>query len=146
LIHGQAEYAVTHEGRLYQFANLVTFNRFRRDPERYVPANDGRCPVKQLDDDKATPGDPRFGVLFQGRLYLCASKVDRQRFLKEPARYAVVGVAEKGFCPHCIVENGQFVRGDPRYSLTQEGRRYWFPDTTHRDAYLALAPVDSTHR
>ena len=145
LIHGQAEYTVTHQGRLYQFANLVTFNRFRRDPERYVPANDGLCPVKQLDDNQASPGDPRFGVLFQGRLYLCASKADRQRFLKQPARYAALGVAEKGFCPHCIVA-GQFVRGDPRYSLTQEGRRYWFPDAGHRDAFLASSPVDSTRR
>ncbi|MDR3618124.1 MAG: thioredoxin family protein [Paludisphaera borealis] len=146
LIHGQAEYTVTHQGRLYQFANLVTFNRFRRDPERYVPVNDGLCPVKQLDENKSAAGDPRFGVLFQGRLYLCASKAERQRFLQEPARYAAVGVAEKGFCPHCLVESGEFVRGDPRYSLTQEGRRYWFPDTSHRDAYLALAPSDSTRR
>lgn len=145
LVHGQAEYTVTHQGRLYRFANLVTFNRFRRDPERYVPANDGRCPVKQLDESRAAPGDPRFGVLFQGRLYLCASKADRLQFLKEPTRYAALGVAEKGYCPHCIVENGRFVQGDPRYSLTQEGRRYWFPDTTHRDAFLASS-TNSTRR
>ena len=49
LVQGQSEYTVTHEGRLYRFANLVTFNLFRRDPERYVPVNQGNCPVSQLD-------------------------------------------------------------------------------------------------
>jgi YHS domain-containing protein/thiol-disulfide isomerase/thioredoxin len=146
LVEGQAEYTVTHEGRLYRFANLLTFNRFRRDPERYVPANDGRCPVKQTDENQSVAGDPRFGALYQGRLYLCSSKIDRQKFLQDPPRYAAAGVAEKGYCPHCIAESGELVPGDPRYSVTQEGRRYWFPDSTHRDAFLALAPTDATRR
>jgi hypothetical protein len=146
LIPGRPEYAVTHQGRIFQFADLVTLNRFRRDPERFVPANDGNCPVKQLDESQPTPGDPRFGVLFQGRLYLCASRADRLRFLNEPARYAAVGAAERGFCPHCIAENGQYVRGDPRYTFTREGRSYWFPDATHRDAFVALSGTESTRR
>jgi len=146
LVAGQAEYAVTHEGRLYRFASILSFVRFRRDPERYVPANDGRCPVSQIDGEKTAAGDPRFGVVYQGRLYLCASKEERQTFLRQPERYAAVGVAEKGYCPHCLAENGELVRGNPRYSLTQDGRRFWFPDSNHRSAYLALAPTNSIRR
>jgi YHS domain-containing protein len=146
LVEGQPEYAVTHEGRLYRFASLVSFVRFRRDPERYVPANDGLCPVAQLDREKQAAGDPRYGVLYQGRLYLCASKEDRRKFLRDPERYAAVGVAEKGYCPHCLAESGERVRGNPRYSLTQDGRRFWFPDSSHRSAYLALAPSSSIRR
>ena len=67
---GQAEYTVTHEGRLYRFASMLTFNLFRRDPERFVPVNNGNCPVTQVELGKQQPGNPKFGVLYQGRLYL----------------------------------------------------------------------------
>jgi YHS domain-containing protein len=137
LVQGQSEYTVTHEGRLYRFANLVTFNLFRRDPERYVPVNQGNCPVSQVDRKAEQPGDPRYGVLFQNRLFLCATDADRRRFLEQPARYAAIDVAEQGFCPHCITQTGVLVRGDPRIELNREGRRYWFPDSTHREAFLA---------
>ena len=139
LVQGQAEYTVAHEGRLYRFANLVTCNLFRRDPQRYVPSNGGNCPVAQIERKAAEPGDPRFGVLFQNRLFLCATDSDRQKFLKEPARYAAVDVVEQGFCPHCLAERGLYVRGDPRLELSREGRRYWFPDPSHRDAFLAAS-------
>jgi YHS domain-containing protein len=147
LVPGQAEYTVTHEGRLYRFANLLTFNLFRGDPQRYVPVNGGNCPVAQLDRGTMHPGNPRYGVLYQGRLFLCASDTDRERFLQEPVRYAAVDVAEKGFCPHCLAQNGLLVRGDPRYDLNREGRRYWFPDPSHREAFLsATAPAPTTTR
>ena len=101
----------------------MTFNLFNKDPQRYVPVNNGNCPVAQLDRRATQPGDPRYGVLYQGRLFLCASDADRKRFLQEPVRYAAIDVAENGFCPHCLAENGLLVRGDPRYDLSREGRR-----------------------
>ena len=45
LVAGQTEYTVQHEGRAYRFANALTSNLFRKDPERYVPVNRGDCPV-----------------------------------------------------------------------------------------------------
>jgi len=147
LVQGQTEYTVTHEGRLYRFANLITFNLFRGDPARYVPVNRGYCPVAQLDRDAQHAGDPRYGVLFQGRLYLCATSEDRRAFLSEPARYAAVDVAERGHCPHCLASEGRLVPGDPRYDLDRGGRRYWLPDPTHREAFLtALGGTSPTQR
>jgi hypothetical protein len=137
LVPGQIGYTVQHEGRLYRFADLVTRNVFRRDPERYAPVNHGDCPVSQMDRGLARAGDPRWGVLYQGRLFLCATEDERQRFLKNPGRYAMVDVAEQGFCPHCLDESGLLVRGDPRFGVTREGWRYWFPNPSHRDAFLA---------
>ncbi len=144
LVPGQAEYTVTHEGRLYRFASLLTFNVFNRDPRRYVPVNNGNCPVAQLDRRTTQPGDPKFGVLYQGRLFLCASDADRKRFLQEPVRYAAIDVAEDGYCPHCLAQNGLLVRGDPRYDLSREGRRYWFPDPTHREAFRSATAESQT--
>ena len=145
LVEGQPEYVVSHRGRKYRFANLVTFNLFRRDPERYVPANDGHCPVEQVDHERSIQGDPQFGVLYRGRLYLCASDEDRERFVQEPERYATVGVEERGNCPHCLA-GGAIVPGDPRYTLTQGGLRYWFPDEGHRSAFMSLAPSRTIRR
>lgn len=139
LVQGQTEYTVTHEGRIYRLANRLMFNRFRGEPTRYVPANHGFCPVAQLERGARQAGDPRFGVLCQGRLYLCATAEDRRRFLDEPARYAAIDVAERGNCPHCLASQGREVPGDPRFDLTVDGRRYWFPDSSHREAFLASA-------
>jgi YHS domain-containing protein len=146
LVPGQAEYTVQHEGRVYRFANSVMSSLFRKDPERYIPVNRSECPVSQVDRGAARPGDPRWGVLYQGRLFLCATQEARQRFLNDPQRYGLVDVAEQGFCPHCLGEAGLLVRGDPKYGITREGRRYWFPDSSHRDAFLAATGTATTRR
>jgi YHS domain-containing protein len=143
LVAGQTEYTIRHEGNTYRFANAVLSDRFRKEPERYVPANGGDCPVTEIDRGIARPGDPRWGVLYQGRLYLCASEEARRRFLGEPGRYALVDVAEQGFCVHCLGETGLLVRGDPKIAITRDGRRYWFPDPGHRAAFLAANPRSS---
>jgi YHS domain-containing protein len=137
LVPGQTEYTVQYEGRVYRFANALMSNLFRKDPERYVPVNRGDCPVSQVERGVERPGDPKWGVLYQGRLFLCSTEDARRRFLKEPERYAMVDVAEQGFCPHCLVETGLLVRGDPKCEITRDRRRYWFPDSSHRDAFLA---------
>ena len=137
LVPGQSEHAVRHEGLTYRFASPAMKDLFREKPERYVPANSGLCPVTQLDLGAAQPGDPRWGILYKSHLFLFASDLARQRFAEDPERYAMVDVAEQGFCIHCIRESGLLVRGDPRHEVTVLGRRYWFPDISHRDVFLA---------
>jgi YHS domain-containing protein len=137
LVSGQSEHTVKHNGRTYRFASSALSDMFRAEPERYVPANNGVCPVTQLEQGKAQAGDPRWGILYKGHLYVFASEGDRRLFVKEPDRYAMVDVAEQGFCLHCIRESGLLVRGDPRHELSRDGRRYWFPDASHRDAFVA---------
>ena len=125
---------------------MLTFNLFRRDPERFVPVNNGNCPVTQVELGKRQPGNPKFGVLYQGRLYLCATDADRKQFFSSPDRYAAVDVAEQGLCPHCLAESGERIPGDPRYDLTRDGRRYWFPDPTHREAFLSASAESASRR
>jgi YHS domain-containing protein len=137
LVVGKAEYKVCHEGRCYRFASAELSARFRKEPQRFVPANDGCCPVTRVQQGVARTGDPKWGVLCAGRLFLCATEEDRRAFLEDPQSYAVVGVAESGYCVHCIRESGVLVPGDPQHEVAREGLRYWFPDATHRDAFLA---------
>ena len=48
--------------------------------------------------------------------------------------------------PHCLAQNGLLVRGDLRYDLPREGRRYWFPDLSHREAFLSASTQTTTRR
>ncbi len=42
-----------------RMSSLLTFNLFSKDPQRYVPVNNGNCPVAQLDRHTMHPGDPK---------------------------------------------------------------------------------------
>ncbi len=137
LVLGQARFTVEREGRIYRFGERALAEEFRKRPDRFIPRNDEACPVSEVDLGTKLPGNPKWGVIYRGRLFLCASAEARQQFVKSPERYAAVDVAEQGFCPHCIRESGLLVRGDPRHELAHDGRRYWFPDPSHRDAFLA---------
>jgi hypothetical protein len=90
LMLGRSDLATVHEGRIYRFADRDKRDQFRTDPVRFVPRNDEACPVSRLDRGSKVPGNPRWGVIFQDRLFLCASAEDRQRFLESPGRYAAV--------------------------------------------------------
>lgn len=142
LVLGESAYTIDHEGKRYRFANEAMMHRFSRHPERYIPVNQGRCPVTGVDRKESVAGDPRFGVLYGERLYLCASSEDRRRFLQDPAPYAVEYIEEKGFCPHCTREDGLLVQGDPHFGLIRSGKEYWFPDDSHRSAFLASLTAD----
>lgn len=96
LVKGQSEYATEYEGRTYRFASQAMSERFRSEPARHVPGYGGSCPVTRVDQGLVKPGEPRWGVLYAGRLFVCASEQDRRRFLENPDRYAKAGVAEFG--------------------------------------------------
>jgi YHS domain-containing protein len=63
LVAGKARYTVHHEGPAYRFASLEMSARFRKEPERYVPANDGCCAVTRLQQGVKKPGEPKWGVV-----------------------------------------------------------------------------------
>ncbi len=145
LVRGDSSHAVTHDGKLYRFANADMSKRFLENPDRYIPINGGKCPVAGVEREKSLPGDARYGVLYRERLYLCATSNDRNQFLQNPDRYALAHVEEHGNCPHCTRQDGSLVQGDPRFGLIRSGREYWFPNLEHRDAFLASLPkVQST--
>jgi YHS domain-containing protein/thioredoxin-related protein len=134
---GQPDLSARYDGREYRFATASERDTFLNEPEPYLPANHGQCLVSQVDRSQSVAGDPRFGVLYDSRLYLCADESARAKFMKEPKRYANADVADKGFCPHCRAQNGQPVRGKPEYCLTHRDQCYFFPNAEHRQAFRA---------
>jgi len=142
LVRGNKDYSCLHNGKLYRFADEKAREQFRKNPESFLPVNEGYCPVATLEGENPRPGDPRFGILYRERLFLCATREDRSLFLQNPDRYSMVRVEEKGFCPHCAQQAGRLVKGNPSFCLIRSGREYWFPDAEHRTAFLESLPAD----
>jgi YHS domain-containing protein len=93
LLKGQSEHSIVHEGRKFYFSSQAASERFRQNRDRYVPWSGGTCPVTRLEQGISMPGDPRCGILYAGRLFLCASEDDRRRFFANPGPYAAQRVA-----------------------------------------------------
>lgn len=133
---GQRELAARFDDKVYRFADAASRDAFISDPERYVPANAGRCVVHKSRDESIA-GDPQFGVYYKERLYLLADADARAEFARDPERFSRLELAEEGNCPHCLRPDGRTVEGKSRYSVTLQGKRYLFPDETHRAAFRA---------
>lgn len=90
LISGQDQWTVEHEGIRYRFATAIGQDEFRKNPERFAPALRGMCAVRRLDYDSQVEGSPTFAVYINERLYLCSDQESREKFSKNPAKYAIV--------------------------------------------------------
>ena len=137
LSEGRSTVSVTYDGHVYRFTSVKERDQFLSDPEKYLPAAGGACPVALLDKGRHVAGKPGHGVYYRGRLYLCADEAARARFAAEPEKYAAAGIADDGNCPHCKALAGRQVRGLPQYSTTLSGRLYLFPDQEHLEAFRA---------
>ena len=101
LVPGRADLVAEHGGRQFRFANETGRDAFLKQPESFAPANDGRCPVSQVDRGDFATGDPHWGVVYNGHLFLFRDMADRDRFAKDPERYAGIDRSARGSCPHC---------------------------------------------
>lgn len=136
-IAGDARLAAFHDGHSYRFADAEARALFMTDPEKYLPSGGGVCVVSLRDDKRPTPGDPRFGATYHGRLYLFADESARSKFAADPDGYSGVDIADNGLCPHCKTTDKKTVFGKPEFAATHSGRRYLFPDDEHRQAFRA---------
>lgn len=93
---GRAQWGARHRGRTYLFAGPDEQRAFLANPDRYAPALSGDDPVLAFDRGSSTPGQRRYGVTYQARIYLFASPETLAAFSADPARYATrIAVAER---------------------------------------------------
>lgn len=93
---GRPQYGVRHRGRTYLFAGPEQQRAFLADPDRYAPALSGDDPVLAFEQGKNMPGQRRFGVVCQSRMYLFAGPETRDAFAANPEKYAArVALAEQ---------------------------------------------------
>jgi YHS domain-containing protein len=84
---GRAQWGARHRGRTYLFAGESEQRAFLADPDRYAPALSGDDPVLAFESGTSTPGQRRYGVTYQSRMYLFSSPETRAAFAADPDRY-----------------------------------------------------------
>ena len=95
-VEGQARWGARHRGRTYLFSGLEQQQTFLSDPDRYSPALSGDDPVAAIDGGQKSPGQRRYGVTYQQRIYLFESPETRAAFAANPQRYtSIVLLAEQ---------------------------------------------------
>ncbi len=84
---GKAEFTAYHEGVTYRLAGTEELDKFKAQPEKYVPRLLGCDPVILQTSDRAVQGSTKYGAYFDGALYLFQSPETRTEFKKSPMRY-----------------------------------------------------------
>ena len=79
---GEAKYTVVHDGVAYYFASEITAERFKADPERYLPQYGGFC-AYAVALGKKLDGDPRYADIVDGRLYLFVNAAVFEKYLAD---------------------------------------------------------------
>ncbi|MFM7317553.1 MAG: thioredoxin fold domain-containing protein [bacterium] len=126
----------SYAGQRYYFASNEARTRFSQNPERYIPARGGECVVSYVQDRREQAGSAEFPVIFDDRIFLCASEKDRGSFMQNPAQFADKDVRLAGLCPHCMAAKNSENRGSNLFQIRFGGSRYLFPDRAHMEAFL----------
>ncbi len=90
VVEGQAEYHLTHNGRLYLFPSQKGLDMFKANPARYADADvalGGYCPVCKVEMGQDVKGKADFAVDYNGKRYLFPGKKQLDMFLANPTKY-----------------------------------------------------------
>lgn len=121
---------------------MVTFvpGAARADEKKPDPpvALGGHCPVSYQTESAAVKGDPAHSVVFQGRVYHCATADARKKFEENPGRYA----AQFGeFCTTALGGMyGNRLPSDPTVFYVIDGKLYLFSSLRARNAFDKAPP------
>ncbi len=97
-------------------------------------ALDGYCAVSLAEKERWVRGNPRFGVIHEGRTYLFAGPDEARRFYNDPDRYAPVASGDDVVL---LAERGQRVPGRREHGAWYGGRVYLFADETSYNKFAA---------
>jgi len=77
----------SYQGHTYHFADSKAKLIFEENPERYAPAEQGKCLVTLREAGRQVLGSAYHMAEYQGRLYLLAGEEEKKKFLDSPERY-----------------------------------------------------------
>ncbi len=136
-IAGSEKSQVVFDGQLYWFADVRQREIFNAAPTRYVPALGGNCVVTYADTGNRAPGNPRYGLQHQQRLFFFAGPEQRERFRAAPERYVDADLAHQGSCIVSKRDKQQTVQGLPKTVAIVDGLRYYFLGAQQRAKFMA---------
>lgn len=141
---GSPEHSLTFDNCEYRFPSAAEKNVFLTNPDRYAPALNGNSVVALVQSGTLVPGNTRFGLFYNGRVYLMANQREQQQFRDNPAAYADADLAMRGASPVSRAA------GNPKFATRYGGLRYFFSSAAERDQFLRdparYAPAGSTTR
>jgi YHS domain-containing protein len=91
LVPGNPRFGAYHLGRVYLFQDEREKAAFLDNPSDYAGADlayRGASAVSLVDYRKNVAGNPGIATRYQGFRYLFASEQEREKFLRDPSRYA----------------------------------------------------------
>lgn len=89
LLKGDKKIQTTHEGVIYYFANEVNLNKFKDNPEKFIPAYGGWCAMA-LCQDKLVQPNPKLFSIIDNKLHLFEVKVfynGKAEWSKDPDKH-----------------------------------------------------------
>ena len=134
-VRGNNAYQAIFDGQLYWFANQRDKDIFIAAPEKYAPILGGDCIVTFAESEERIPGDPRYGIVHQGRIYLFADDTNRTKFQENAAHYASADIANQGHCIVSQMDQQKQIKGFPQTVATYGGMRYFFTGTHQRTRF-----------
>lgn len=85
---GKEEFSWPYQGITYQMASRTELEIFKIDPGRYAPQLLGCDPVILNKQDRAIPGNLKYGAYYDQNLYLFVDVESRNEFKKNPDRFS----------------------------------------------------------
>lgn len=69
-IEGSSKYTTTHDGARYRFSSSANLNKFKSNPQKYVPQYGGWCAYAMGEKGEKVEVDPETFEIRDGKLYL----------------------------------------------------------------------------
>lgn len=83
ILQGDPSYTAEYKGVKWQFANSENMEKFKQNPEKYMPQYDGWC-VWAISHGRMRGGLTQFSYVHDGKLYLLCNKLALERFRDNP--------------------------------------------------------------
>lgn len=85
---GTAEFKYEFQGVCYLLKTADDLERFKVDPEKFIPVLHGYDPVALQTQKKMQTGAIELGARYRDRVYFFASRSNRDTFLRNPGQYS----------------------------------------------------------
>ena len=134
---GEAEFALTHAGRVFLFPSAKERDLFKADPKKYEDVDlglKGYCPVCAVNAKKWVTGKAEFTTVYDGIRYRFPSTDEQTVFAANPAAFTPV---LEGDCVVCLKDAGKRVAGAIDFAVKHDGRMFLFPDEAIQSKFSA---------
>jgi YHS domain-containing protein len=86
-VKGSPQFSREYKGQTYWMSSNSELKEFDENPGRYAPQLLGCDPVLLSKDDRAVPGNTRYGAFYDDELFLFSTDANRKQFKANPDRF-----------------------------------------------------------